>query len=105
MRKRYNSLYERLIANIHHYLVQNEQDCWVWGAARNAKGYPRINIRKAGRLLCLYAHRLMYELVHGPIPPGYEIDHLCEVESCINPDHLQAVPGKVNTAYRWGRRA
>jgi hypothetical protein len=33
----------------------------------------------------------MYELVVGPIPDGLEIDHLCRVPSCCNPEHLEAV--------------
>lgn len=37
------------------------------------------------------AHRFAYEEVHGPIPQGLEIDHLCRNSACINPDHLEAV--------------
>lgn len=39
----------------------------------------------------LSAHRVAYELTRGPIPAGMEIDHLCRVRSCVNPDHLEAV--------------
>jgi len=31
------------------------------------------------------------------IPTGLTIDHLCRNTSCGNPDHLEAVPGGVNT--------
>lgn len=37
-----------------------------------ADGYVRLGGRPEGTL---YAHRLMWEAVHGPIPPGLEIDH------------------------------
>ena len=38
-----------------------------------ADGYVRLGGRRRG---CLYAHRLIWEVVHGPIPVGLEIDHL-----------------------------
>ena len=45
----------------------------------------------------------MYEFANGPIAEGLEIDHLCRVRHCVNPDHLEAVESKVNT--RRGKRA
>ncbi|MDG4910781.1 HNH endonuclease, partial [Mesorhizobium sp. WSM4898] len=38
----------------------------------------------------------MYENIKGSIPGGLVLDHLCRVPSCINPDHLEAVPNKEN---------
>jgi hypothetical protein len=32
----------------------------------------------------------------GEMPDGCEIDHLCRIRSCCNPDHLQAVSHKAN---------
>jgi hypothetical protein len=36
-------------------------------------------------------HRRAYEDAVGPIPVGYQIDHICLNRACINPDHLEAV--------------
>lgn len=36
-------------------------------------------------------HRWAYMLHVGPIPDGYEVDHLCRNTRCINPKHLEAV--------------
>jgi hypothetical protein len=42
------------------------------------------------------AHRVAYESVHGPIPPGLVIDHLCRNPACINVEHMEAVSDRVN---------
>lgn len=50
--------------------------CWEWRGQIDRQGYGRI--REGGRESpVLYAHRLSYELAHGPIPDGLHIDHLC----------------------------
>jgi hypothetical protein len=42
------------------------------------------------------AHVFFYERIHGPVPEGLELDHLCEVPLCINPNHLEAVTHTIN---------
>ena len=42
------------------------------------------------------AHRGVYTLLAGPIPEGMELDHLCRVPACVNPDHLEIVTHKEN---------
>ena len=37
------------------------------------------------------AHRLAWQMKHGPIPAGMVLRHRCDVRCCVNPDHL--VPG------------
>lgn len=44
-----------------------------------------------------YAHRLAYEGLVGPIPEGLQIDHLCRVRNCVNPEHLEPVTSRENT--------
>lgn len=34
-------------------------------------------------------HRYVWEVFHGPIPSGYEVDHICRNRACCNPNHLQ----------------
>jgi hypothetical protein len=39
----------------------------------------------------------MWKLVHGSLPPdGVDIDHICRVRFCVNPDHLRAVTRSEN---------
>jgi hypothetical protein len=61
--------------------------CWLWTGTRWAKGYGQVRHQNR-RLL---AHRVAYELLVGPIPDGYQIDHLCRVTRCVRPDHLEPV--------------
>jgi hypothetical protein len=53
---------------------------------------PSAYGRKGGGL----AHRAYYEDAKGAIPPHLDLDHLCRVPACVNPDHLEAVPRAIN---------
>jgi hypothetical protein len=33
----------------------------------------------------------MYELLIGPVAQGLDMDHLCRVHACCNPEHLEPV--------------
>jgi hypothetical protein len=66
--------------------------CWLW-LGQTGEGYGRMQ-RPAG--LSYMAHRIAYEEMRGPIPEGLEIDHLCRVRCCVNPDHLEAVTKSEN---------
>lgn len=71
--------------------------CWEWTGHRNADGYGRTNVRNGdGTHRKVLVHRATYEALHGPIPPGLTIDHLCRNRACCNPAHLEAVTHRVN---------
>lgn len=68
--------------------------CWIWGGAKNVRnGYGHIGVssRKIDTV-----HRVVYAHVHGEIPDGLVVDHLCRVPACCNPDHLEAVTNAEN---------
>lgn len=66
--------------------VHKTKTCWLWTASRIGGGYGSFGLNGTK-----YAHRLVYEDLVGPIPAGLDIDHLCRVRHCVNPDHLEPV--------------
>lgn len=73
--------------------VTPDDGCWLWDASRNQKGYGRFSL--AGRMTT--AHRASWLLNNAAqIPDGWTVDHLCRNRACVRPDHLEAVPHRVN---------
>ena len=64
-------------------------NCWIWRGHINKDGYGLLLTRPTGH--SAQAHRLVYEILVGPIPPGLVIDHLCRTPACVNPQHLDPV--------------
>ena len=64
------------------------ESCWRWLGRRQPNGYAKFKD--------LYAHRVAYELVCGPIPEGMQLDHLCRKRDCVNPGHLEPVTQREN---------
>lgn len=75
--------------------VEKTETCWLWHGYRNKLGYGRVGDPKDTRRNVM-AYRVAYELERGPIPPGFELDHLCRVPACVNPAHLEAVTHREN---------
>ena len=48
------------------------------------------------------AHRFAYEMIVGPISKEMQLDHLCHVQTCVNPDHLEPVTHARNGQRRHG---
>ena len=67
-------------------------DCWLWTGATKPGGYGNFwdGEKVTG------AHQFSYRVFNGAIPKGLQIDHLCHVRCCVNPDHLEAVTPRVN---------
>lgn len=76
--------------------------CWLWTGYTDTHGYGIIHVTGASRPK--RAHRLAYELFVGDIPAGLEIDHLCRVHNCVNPEHLEPVTRSENLRREWAAR-
>jgi hypothetical protein len=74
------------------YVRLTESGCWAWTACISKAGYAKFG----DGLKVRPAHIWSYEQKKGKVPQGLELDHLCRVRCCVNPDHLEAVTHKVN---------
>jgi len=77
--------HKRPIAEV--YTIDEVTGCWHWGGLVGTHGYGIIRTPSGWRL----AHRVYYERFVGPIPDGLQVDHLCRVRDCVNPEHLEPV--------------
>jgi hypothetical protein len=62
----------------------DSKGCILWSGAKNQKGYGYISKEGVQRK----AHRVAWEIAHGPIPDGLVVCHKCDVPSCVNIEHL-----------------
>jgi hypothetical protein len=90
-----------LLAKLNARYTISPSGCWLWTGPKNSKGYGRLAVDGVLR----GAHRLMYELVIGQIPQGLTLDHLCRIRNCVNPEHVEPVPNKVNVLRGIGHTA
>jgi hypothetical protein len=67
--------------------------CRVWQGPINHAGYGQNGRR--GRV-----HRWVWESVHGPIPAGMVVMHLCDNRPCFRLDHLRLGTQAENNADR-----
>ena len=72
--------------------VEKTNDCWLYNGNLNPFGYGRVKSGGGDVMV----HRVSYEHFVSKLPKGLEIDHLCSVRNCVNPEHLEAVTHKVN---------
>ena len=65
---------------------------WLWTGGKNNGDYGTFwnGSNQQG------AHCYAYELLIGPIAEGRELDHLCRIHACVNPDHLEQVTHQEN---------
>lgn len=62
--------------------------CWEWRAHRARNGYGQYGVQHRQ---IRSSHCVAYEALVGPVPKGFELDHLCRNRPCCNPAHLEPV--------------
>ena len=83
---------ERLPERFWNKVQVAESGCWEWMAFMDHNGYGKYRVDGATR----FAHRIAYLQLHGPVPEGLELDHLCRNRACVRVSHLEAVTHREN---------
>lgn len=82
-------LVRTILQRIFDRISFEENGCWIWTGTCSVGGYGAIGF--SGGRVTRPVHRVLYELVVGPVAKGLELDHLCRNRACANLDHLEAV--------------
>ena len=84
--------------------VVKQDGCWLWVAGLNEGGYGIVTAGYKETKHSL-AHRLMYHVYNDEDPGKLSVHHACANRACVNPEHLQLLTAKENTAEMLERRA
>jgi hypothetical protein len=78
--------------------IDPNSGCWLWTGALDSDGYGnfRVGSVKDGTRRVVSSYKWAYENYVGMVPEGLELDHLCRVRKCCNPEHLEPVTRSVN---------
>ena len=74
------------------WIPEPNTGCWLWTGPVSKDGYGQFKMSH----FQWKAHRASWQMYRGEIPPGMQIDHICRVRSCVNPDHLRVVTQRTN---------
>ena len=101
LRKAYESNdYRGMLEAIRERAEAVESGCWEWSRL-GADGYPRAKLGDKHLLV----HRLSLEAKHEAPLGSQAAHHVCANTRCVNPEHLQPVTHRDNTAEMMARRA
>lgn len=70
-----------------HVELEPNSGCWIWVGARGKSGYGNFWDGES----YLNSHVFSFNLLVGPTPVDYELDHTCRLRCCVNPRHLEVV--------------
>lgn len=63
-----------------YFIPITECGCWLWIGGTYKNGYGVFQNKSA--------HRTAWKIYKGPIPNGMCVLHKCDVNPCVNPNHL-----------------
>jgi hypothetical protein len=97
--ERADKLLLRLLEGVAIVLASERLDlgpCWLWNGSLTPDGYANLQERVEGVDVNHLGHRLAYEQIVGPVPPGLDLDHLCRFRRCVRPGHLEPTTRREN---------
>lgn len=74
-------------------IVVADNGCWLWQGWHNDQGYPYVRWKGKDTPV----HRVTVGFAIGrELEKGEDADHLCKNPACVNPQHHEPVPHKIN---------
>lgn len=69
--------------------VSFQKDHWFWIGAKSSIGYGCFKLKEKN--FC--SHRIAYYLINKQrqVSLSHDLDHLCRIKECVNPNHLELV--------------
>jgi hypothetical protein len=80
------------------WIEPHPNGCWLWTGALSPSGYGQAQRYIPGQFTAV-VHRIVYQVLVGPIPEGYVLHHRCEVKACCNPEHLTPMTNSDHTSH------
>lgn len=94
------NIFEKIMKRVHIEDRGYKSYCWLWTGPHSGKGrgggYGRMCLD--GQTVAV--HLVMFTHFFGFIPGKKQVDHLCKVRLCCNPDHLELTTHKQNMRRR-----
>ncbi|AYV83316.1 MAG: HNH endonuclease [Hyperionvirus sp.] len=85
---------KRIKDNVEHKNI-NGLNHWIWQQYKNSEGYGQSTFND----ITISAHRLSYIVFNKKmIPDGLVVRHMCNLPSCVNPEHLEVGTPLQNSA-------
>jgi hypothetical protein len=64
--------------------VKADGECLIWQGRTTSQGYGRVTTG----VRYIAAHRLIFEVLYGPLAKGEIVRHTCDRPACVRPKHL-----------------
>lgn len=102
---------ERVVERVLARIDRSDPDaCWIWPGALFGTGYGHVAWQVNNEQFHRGVHRVVYMALVGPIPAGFDLDHICHDPGvcrpaaakdcphrrCCNPAHLEPVDRQTN---------
>lgn len=93
------------IRALSRWTLEAPTGCHVSTYSTGSHGYAQLGWQEPGakRSTMTLAHRAAWAAVHGQIPEGMTIDHLCKNRRCVNVEHLRLLTNYENARRTHGR--